>query len=364
MNNGVAKLAPGPPLKFDEKVWLRVVSFLYTHELLGRFSVLSAGLAALLADERCWSTLALPAGPKRVGRLLQLLVEERQLWAPLLRRSVRLLDLDLQGCDARATALLRELLLHSLGLDGQDGALCELWLRHLPASPLQPVAAAAERSAAEESASGPLGGGAFASSTAQAALAAGARDHQLMTLVNPVRSAVPSVPRLFLLDPKELGRLRFLMWGFFSFELTPSQPGLANNDGPPPAASLDLYAKRAAACPVLQPGWKASPECPDLAARLVEQELGALRQLRNSPAPPIGAGAAAGAAASASGSGARARWWEGDGNRPVSGQCWWGSGGFESWTGILLPRYQALLAAWLGEYGAANEFRQQQELQQ
>uniref|UniRef100_A0A7S0B5S2 Uncharacterized protein n=1 Tax=Pyrodinium bahamense TaxID=73915 RepID=A0A7S0B5S2_9DINO len=191
----------------SERIWHRIAACLHGHELLGRLAMLSANHAALLMDEGCWRTLAMPAGPKRVGYLLWLMLrEERELWAPLLHQ-VQLLDLNLQGCTAGALGHLRDLLLHSLALDGgvRRVRVCRIPVRPAP----DPEAPQAERKF----------------------------NRNDMTLVNPIAQNA-AAPQLFLLDALELGQLRWFMARFRYFRLRPSASAMAVDllaeHGPPP----------------------------------------------------------------------------------------------------------------------------------
>jgi len=234
-----------------DSIWFRVAAHLCTHELLGRLALLSAGHASVLAEDGCWDTLALPPGPERLCELLRLmLTEERQLWLPLTRRA-RVLSLDLDRCGAKAVSLLRDLLLHGLGL---DSALRALAVRRIPIS-WEPDASSGDQ--------------------------ARHFTKKDLKLVRPIMANPATANRLFLLEPNELGQLRSFMSGFRHFRLCPS--GLSENRPSHSALciSVDLMAER-------EPGESDEQFLPVPAGRseaeaalaLAEAELGALRHLR------------------------------------------------------------------------------------
>lgn len=283
-------MASAVTLPADRSAWFRIIAFLDTSDVLGRLAVLSIGHVTLLAEDLAWSTFALPPGAPRTTKLLELaLVEERELWAPLMRQ-VQVLDLDLVGTGERAVSLLRELLLHGLAL---DGALTAVHVRRIPVCQQRDPCAQLRFDAQLK----PLS----------------KRDASIVRLVNPVTSRASTAPRLFLLDPNELGRLRFMMAAFRFFRLQPSE-NMSD-------VSVDLVAMRAndppghSECAQNLSAAK-SPKAEDTEAALEKsavalaiEELGELQRLP-----------------------------EGEG-RP-------GRGDFSSWLDALLPRYVALLNSW------------------
>eukprot|EP00933_Yihiella_yeosuensis_P021578 TRINITY_DN17048_c0_g1_i1.p1 TRINITY_DN17048_c0_g1~~TRINITY_DN17048_c0_g1_i1.p1 ORF type:complete len:260 (+),score=57.07 TRINITY_DN17048_c0_g1_i1:115-780(+) len=217
--------------------------------------------------------------------------------------------------------------------------------------------------------------------------APGTVSRHMAYLVNPVTSSAPSDPRLFLLDSKELGRLRFLMYGFPYFSLSPSATLCAQSSsssalrGEKPRATLDLKAKRNVKHPLIFDGegrvflmreeGAATEEAEDPASALLEKELGSLRQLHMLANTAAVAAAAVDAAGGASAVGVRIgdggsgtyiggapggvhkpgakgrhEWERGDVGR--RGETWWGSGGFDEWLATLRPRYCALVSSWAG----------------
>eukprot|EP00413_Alexandrium_margalefii_P037023 CAMPEP_0204585330 /NCGR_PEP_ID=MMETSP0661-20131031/46853_1 /ASSEMBLY_ACC=CAM_ASM_000606 /TAXON_ID=109239 /ORGANISM="Alexandrium margalefi, Strain AMGDE01CS-322" /LENGTH=274 /DNA_ID=CAMNT_0051594869 /DNA_START=74 /DNA_END=898 /DNA_ORIENTATION=+ len=262
-------------LGLPQSIWNRVAFYLHTNDLLGRLAFLSAGHAALLADEQFWGTMALPAGRARLDHLFWLmLVEERELWMPLLHQ-VQYLDLDLQYSTTRTVGLFRDLLLHGVSV---EGALRSIRVRRLPISAaLDPGAEAPTTKFTKTD----------------------------LALVNPVPRNPNNDRRLFLLDPKEFARLRLLMVGFRYLRLCPSAQCLE--------PSVDLIAFRdmpQGVSAVVDSGCDG-----DIAEAIIMAELGALRDL---PPNSFGGGAP-------------------------------GSNGFDfdSWLGMIRPRYQFLLSTWV-----------------
>lgn len=246
----------GSAYSLPKTLWCQVLSFLYTHELLGRVAVLSGTQLALFGDEHFWATLALPPGSERLHRLLSLLlVEERQLWRQPLRQ-IQQLDLDLELTTLKTARLLQQLLVRGLGLEG--GALQSMTVRHIPLRPQ-------------------LDG--------QWTSKQGKYTPKDLKLVNPVLDRAPDEPLpVFLLDRHELSRLRLLMADFRYFRLHPSLSDVLVKGAPLAAeaavSSLDLRALRR------RPGGPrggTAPEATDAdAASLLQAELGALRRLPKS----------------------------------------------------------------------------------
>eukprot|EP00928_Gymnodinium_smaydae_P023375 TRINITY_DN19317_c0_g1_i1.p1 TRINITY_DN19317_c0_g1~~TRINITY_DN19317_c0_g1_i1.p1 ORF type:complete len:307 (+),score=41.89 TRINITY_DN19317_c0_g1_i1:68-922(+) len=238
-------------LTLPAAAWHGITSRLHAHLLLGRVAACCTSTLFLLAEESSWSTLALPAGARRVdGALKVMLVEERDLWAPLLR-CIRVVDLSLAGTTQKTAKLVRELLLRALD---SERNLSSVHLRDVP------LCHSIDRA--------PAGPGRLS-----------AKDRRL---VNPVVSTLQvTLLRIFLLDPADLGRIRFKLSSFQHFRLGPSAVA-----GEEPA--LDLVAARnapdqlgqgdGACCAVNDDGDELDP-----AGSRLELELGALRSLE---APP------------------------------------------------------------------------------
>eukprot|EP00927_Polykrikos_kofoidii_P042489 TRINITY_DN36471_c0_g1_i1.p1 TRINITY_DN36471_c0_g1~~TRINITY_DN36471_c0_g1_i1.p1 ORF type:complete len:296 (-),score=39.85 TRINITY_DN36471_c0_g1_i1:116-982(-) len=172
--------------------WCHVASNLHTHQLLGQVASLSMECLTKLGEKRCWSTLALPQGRRRVAKLLDLmLLEEKELWIDPLRH-VQVLELNLKQCSQRAEDCLRELLFRGLNY---DGVIRKIRLRCIPAF-----------YELERPNNGP-----------------GRLTAKDLRLVNPVVSRGSASLRCsFLLDTNDLRQLRFKMSGFRHFRLAPT----------------------------------------------------------------------------------------------------------------------------------------------
>jgi len=261
--------------KLCENIWFRVAAYLYTHELLANLAGLSAEHLALLGDEGCWSTLGLPDGSSRLmGMLSLMLVEERTLWVPMLHH-VKTVELDLRFANSGTVDLFRDLLLHGLAV---DGVLNSIIVRNVPVFPEQDTDPASQQ-----------------------------QQQQLphfskkdLRLVNPITTKQQPRYPLFLLNPAELGRLRFLMANFRYFRLHPS----ADLE----EAAVDLVAKQKPPVPVMDVLAIAASSQGGISAKsLAETELQDLRRLQG-----------------------------------------WGRGNFndENWFRLIEPRYEMLLASW------------------
>lgn len=258
--------------KLCESIWFRVCAYLYTHELLVNVAGLSAEHLALLGDEGCWSTLGLPVGSVRLkGMLSLMLVEERTLWIPMLRH-VQTVEFDFRFANSRTLDLFRDLLLHGLAV---DGVLNSINVRNVPVLPEQDLDTASQQQLPHFS-------------------------KKDLRLVNPVTTRQRPRYPLFLLDPAELGRLRFLMANFRFFRLQPSadlEEAAVDLVAKcrPPVADMDVLAIAARARGGVS------------AKSLAETELRDLRRLN----------------------------------------CWdEGSFNDESWFRLIEPRYEMLLASW------------------
>lgn len=230
-----------------ESVWMRIAWFFHVHELLGLVVTLCSSRAAMLGDERCWQTLAMPAGPKRVDRMLSLmLIQEQELWAwPLLH--VQVLDLDLHDCFWNSIRLLQKLLQEGLDV---NGSLCSVRLRRVPINP-------------------PAGDSPVDSEGSA---------RKMVVLVNPVAANFPAAARTcWLLLPGELGPLRLRFSAFGLFKLVPS----VDTEGKVISA-IDLMAERCAISPRLlgqDDGDREASPVLEPHACLLQRELGALQNL-------------------------------------------------------------------------------------
>jgi len=194
-------------VKLCENIWFRVAAYLYTHELLVKIGGLSAEHLAMLGEEGCWSTLALPVGSRRLrGMLSIMLVEARTFWVPMLHH-VQTVELDMRSANSRTVDLLRDLLLRGLAV---DGVLNSISIRNVPVFPEQDEETASQQQLPYFS-------------------------KKDLRLVNPITTRQRPKYALFLLDPCELGRLRFLMANFRYFRISRS----ADLEG----AAVDLVAR-------------------------------------------------------------------------------------------------------------------------
>lgn len=264
-----------PPIEFKlrESMWFRVASYLYTHELLTNIAGLSAQHLAMFGDEGCWSTLSLPVGSGRLRSMLSLmLVEERTFWVPMLRH-VQTIDFDLRFANSRIVDLFRDLLLHGLAL---DGVLNSISIRNVPVFPQQDADTTSQQQKLPHFSKKDL------------------------RLVNPITTRQQPRYPLFLLDPTELGRLRFLLANFRYFRLVPS----ADLE----EASVDFVAKHRPPVAVMDVLEIAAFARGEVSAKSVaEMELRDLRRLK----------------------------------------CWdTGSFNNEKWFRLMEPRYDMLLANW------------------
>lgn len=235
-------------LTLPNVVWLRVAGFLRVNEMLGLMGQLSVGCVALLGDERCWTTLALPPGPQRLSRLLNLMmVEEHDLWRwPLCQ--VQFLDLDLAGCSWMCVENFKKLIFTGLDL---GSTLCSVKVRRIPVRAPDGSMDPAER------------------------LFKGKVTRDLIRKVNPVIPSAPAAPVVFLLAPAELGRLRVLMAGFRSFHLAPSKD--CNGAW---QSTLDLIAQRQPQISDPQPETVCKPfQEEDPAEKMLLDEVGDLKFL-------------------------------------------------------------------------------------
>lgn len=286
-----AKL-PRRAVKLPDGLWFKVMSYLRANDLLARVARLSAEMAAKVADPCAWSTLALPEGTQQARRFLELaMAEEKLLWAPILRR-VQKIDLDLDGCGWYAIKHFQELLLHGVDLEGQ---LAFLRVRNLRAIPPW------------EDQFSSLGGDDQGPSWF---------DDEMVRLVNPVVPTAPAAPRLFLLQPGELGRLRFLMRKYRHFRLTVSTivlPLQSRFLEVAPPAKVDFEAQLEAQEPSQGPGRedgdRGCASC-DTARAQLDLELGQLRELRTSHGTT------------------------------------WNEADFDRWLDFVLPWYRMLIESW------------------
>eukprot|EP00929_Paragymnodinium_shiwhaense_P062331 TRINITY_DN31122_c0_g1_i1.p1 TRINITY_DN31122_c0_g1~~TRINITY_DN31122_c0_g1_i1.p1 ORF type:complete len:345 (+),score=82.61 TRINITY_DN31122_c0_g1_i1:85-1119(+) len=181
--------------RLPANAWCRVAGYLYAHEVLGRFGSICARLCAVLGEETCWRTLALPPGrPDLLERFLSLImVEEKSMWAPALKY-VELVAFDCMGCSLQTADQLRELLKSGLDLEGTVRVVS---LANLPAFHVLAEA--------------PAGPGTLR-----------ARDIELVNPVIPTAKA--ALQCSFLLEQGDLQQLRFSMAPFCYFRLGPAEP--------------------------------------------------------------------------------------------------------------------------------------------
>ncbi|CAJ1415118.1 unnamed protein product [Effrenium voratum] len=210
--------------------WMHVTWFLYSNELLGKFMRLNSSFAALLGDERCWQTLALPRSPAATEKLLKLMmVEEQELWSwPLCQ--VQLVDLDLSNAQHSTLQQLRAMLMKKLDVEENLQTL-RLWNLPVCAKPLDSNYSDYDR--------------------------------ELIRLVNPVHPKYPAGFCSSFLVTDELGQLRTRLHAF-RFRMEPAE-----------GKAIHVLADRG-----LGSSWESGPQ--DLsqhAEQLVEFELGALRKL-------------------------------------------------------------------------------------
>jgi len=189
--------------ELPDDAWFRVAAHLQAHELLGRMMVLSVGHATLLADARCWSTLALTPCRRRTERMLNcMMASERAEWTPVLRK-VQILDISLEFASAATVGLFRDLVFSRLSL---EGCLCRLRARRIPMQPVDDVVPVVVDS------EDPL------EKFERVRMARERGSLRMVQLVNPVTTKAGPRP-LFLLEPSVLAQLRCRMSGFGHFSL-------------------------------------------------------------------------------------------------------------------------------------------------